>query len=350
MKIAGRFRLFAAIFAIMAGSSLLTRTLLLIKSLPILDLSPALLLKIYLVGFFFDCVIISYTLIPFTIAAIIIPNRVLNSRFGRIATQAFFFIFTFAMLFNGVAEYIFFDEFATRFNFIAVDYLIYTTEVVRNIQESYPVTLIIGSLLVITLIPFLPLRRYLAASFPDRNGWHQRAVGSCLLLVLPLISYFAVSLSLSEISPNNYANELAGNGLYGFVSAFRNNELEFNRYYLTKDSGSVMARLHTFLGSSDQKGINRKITGKGLEKHYNIILVCEESLSAEYLGAFGSARGITPNLDRLAKESLFFTHMYATGTRTVRGLEAINLSMPPLPGTAIVKRPGNEIFSPSARS
>ena len=344
MKIAGRFRLFTAIFAIMAGSSLLTRTVLLVKSLPNLDLSPALLLKIYLVGFFFDCVTISYTLIPFAIAAIIVPNKVHNSTLGRIATQTFFFLFTFAMLFNVVAEYIFFDEFATRFNFIAVDYLIYTTEVVKNIQESYPVTLIIGSLLVITLIPFLPLRRYLAASFPDRTSWRQRAAASCLLLILPVISFFAVSLSLSEISPNNYANELAGNGLYGFVSAFRNNELEYSRYYLTKDKSSVMARLRTFLGSSDLKGITRKVNGKGTQKHYNIILVCEESLSAEYLGAFGNKKGMSPNMDRLAKESLFFTHLYATGTRTVRGLEALNLSMPPLPGTAIVKRPGNEKF------
>ena len=346
MKITGRYRLFAAIFAIMAGSSFLTRTVLLIKSLPNLDLSLALLLKIYLVGFFFDCVTISYALIPFAIAALIIPSRVHNSAFGRTATQIFFFLFTFAMLFNGVAEYIFFDEFATRFNFIAVDYLIYTTEVVKNIQESYPVTVIIGSLLVITLIPFLPLRRYLAESFPDRTSWRQRAAGSCLLLILPLLSFFTVSLSLSEVSPNNYANELAGNGLYGFASAFRNNQLDFNRFYTAQDDTVIMKHLRDFLQSRDAKGIGREILYSGKKNNYNVILVCVESLSAEYLGVFGSKYGWTPNLDRLAKDSILFTHLFATGTRTVRGLEAINLSIPPLPGTAIVKRPGNEnLFS-----
>ncbi|GAB4301338.1 MAG: hypothetical protein Fur0034_14950 [Desulfuromonadia bacterium] len=71
----------------------------------------------------------------------------------------------------------------------------------------------------------------------------------------------------------------------------------------------------------------------------------EESLSAEYLGVFGNRDNLTPTLDRLSTHSLFFTNLYATGTRTVRGLEALTLSVPPLPGTAIVKRPDNGGFN-----
>jgi phosphoglycerol transferase MdoB-like AlkP superfamily enzyme len=33
--------------------------------------------------------------------------------------------------------------------------------------------------------------------------------------------------------------------------------------------------------------------------------------------------------------------MYATGTRTIRGMEALSLSIPPTPGSSIVRRPGN---------
>ena len=57
-----------------------------------------------------------------------------------------------------------------------------------------------------------------------------------------------------------------------------------------------------------------------------ITLVTIESLSAKYLGSFGDNRGLTPNLDKLRGESLFFSNFYATGTRTDRGLEAITLS------------------------
>jgi phosphoglycerol transferase MdoB-like AlkP superfamily enzyme len=347
MAIKGRYRIFAALFAIMALASLTTRTVLLVKSLPNLELTPLLLFKIFGVGFFFDCVTFSYLAIPFALLLVLVPDRLSNSRVGRYAKNIFLFLFTFAMLFNGVAEYIFFDEFATRFNFIAVDYLIYTTEVVKNIRESYPVNLIIGGLLLLTILPFIPLQRYLAGAFPAASTFRERFIAGLLLLALPVISFFTVDLGYCQISPNNYACELAGNGLYDLFSAFRNNELPFNKFYVTRDNQQVMAHLKELLHGSDRTGLSRTIhNGGGSHKRYNVILICEESLSAEYLGVFGNRDKITPNLDRLAGESLLFTHLYATGTRTVRGLEAITLSMPPLPGTAIVKRPHNEqIFS-----
>jgi phosphoglycerol transferase MdoB-like AlkP superfamily enzyme len=341
-----KYRLLSVIFGVMALSSLATRVILLIKSLPNLDLAPFLLIKIFAVGLFFDFVAFSYFLIPFAVLRIVVPDRFSNSRFSRIMIQIFLFLYVFAMLFNIVSEYIFFDEFATRYNFIAVDYLIYTTEVVRNIRESYPVNLIISGLLLLTFIPYLPLRRYILASFPVVTRFRERLLSGAVMLALPLIAFFTVNLSLTEISANNYANELSGNGLFGLFSAFRNNELDFNRFYAAKDKNLVMARLKTLLKSSNSDGLSRNIIANGKQCRYNIILICEESLSAEYLTAFGNKKGITPNLDRLANESLFFTQLYATGTRTVRGLEAITLSMPPLPGTAIVKRPGNEnLFS-----
>lgn len=341
-----KYRLFFTLYIVMTLSSLLTRVVLIFKSLPNLDLTPLLMMKIFAVGLFFDTVAFSYFLIPFAILLIIVPDRLGNSRLSRVVITGFFFLYTFAMLFNAVSEYVFFDEFATRYNFIAVDYLIYTTEVVRNIRESYPVNLIISGLLLLTIIPFIPLRRYILGSFPLVSSFKERLLSGTVMLLIPLIAFFTVSLSFSEISPNNYANELAGNGLYGFAAAFRNNELDFNRFYAAKDNKLVMNRLRTLLRSSDTAGLSRLINTSGKQNRYNIILVCEESLSGEYMAAFGNQKMITPNLDRLANESLFFTHLYASGTRTVRGLEAITLSIPPLPGTAIVKRPGNEnLFS-----
>lgn len=41
------------------------------------------------------------------------------------------------------------------------------------------------------------------------------------LLLLPLASFFLIDMTMTRISPNNYVNDLAGNGLYGFGSAIR---------------------------------------------------------------------------------------------------------------------------------
>lgn len=351
MQVKSRFHSLYTLWLIIIVFSAVTRTILLVKSLPQLELSPLLLVKIYAVGFFFDCVTFSYFAIPFVLVAIFLPDRVFNSSFFRVCTYSAGFVLTYLMLFNVVAEYTFFDEFATRFNFIAVDYLIYTNEVIRNIRESYPVNAILAGLLLLNGAAFLPVKKHLSRSFMHKSTIGGRLKIGAALLMLPIISFATVDLSLTQISPNNYANELSGNGIYCLFSAFRNNELDFNKFYVNKDDKAVIARLKGVLQeknsrfeTQDGPSVSRVVQPTGAEKRLNVVLIIEESLSAEFLTSFGNTKGITPNLDKLAKESLFFTHLYATGTRTVRGLEALTLSMPPLPGTSIVKRPKNENF------
>jgi phosphoglycerol transferase MdoB-like AlkP superfamily enzyme len=77
------------------------------------------------------------------------------------------------------------------------------------------------------------------------------------------------------------------------------------------------------------------------ENKMNVVFISIESFSAEFMGIFGNTEGITPFLDSLSQHSLSFTNLYATGTRTVRGLEALSLAVPPTPGQSIVRRPNN---------
>ena len=67
-----------------------------------------------------------------------LPNRWRASRPHRVLRFTWFALILFVLLFGAVAEATFWLEFATRFNFIAVDYLLYTHEVIGNIRESYP--------------------------------------------------------------------------------------------------------------------------------------------------------------------------------------------------------------------
>jgi len=347
----GRYGSLSILLAIVIAFSALTRTVLLFKALPNLALTPLLLAKIYGVGLFFDCVTFSYIAIPFALLATILPDRAYNSRFFRPFAYLVCFTLTYLLLFDLVAEYTFFDEFGTRFNFIAVDYLIYTNEVLRNIRESYPVNWILAALFILNIFIFLSLKKRLGRCFSATSRFGKRVRTGLPLLILPALAFIFVDLSMSHISPNNYADELAGNGIYNLFAAFRNNELDFTRFYVTRDNSQVLTRFRAELAernnhfaSRDLSDITRVIHHDGEEKRLNVIVIIEESLSAEFLGAFGNKGGLTPNLDRLADQSLFFTHLYATGTRTVRGLEAITLAIPPLPGTSMVKRPGNENF------
>ena len=88
--------------------------------------------------------------------------------------------------------------------------------------------------------------------------------------------------------------------------------------------------------------LRRFVRNDGEEQKPNVIFICIESLSAKYLGVFGNQNHLTPALDSLAQAGISFTNVFATGTRTVRGMEAITLSIPPTPGRSIVKREKNQ--------
>lgn len=313
-------------------------------------LTLALVLKAALTGFLFDLAILSYALLPFALYLILVPKRFAGNRWHNWLVRLLFTLFLAVLFFDACAEYFFFDEFGTRFNFIAVDYLIYTREVIGNIRESYPLGPIFTGIGAAALASVWLLRKRIDQAAGITFGGRYHRTGALLLLPSLVVLAF-INVSQTAISTNNFANELAGNGVYNLVAAFRNNELSFSQFYRTAPEDKVLARLHTLVAernnryiAPDSKRLTRHITAEGSEKRLNLIVVVEESLSAEYLGNFGGQEKLTPNLDRLAAKSLLFTNLYATGTRTIRGLEALSISIPPLPGTSIVKRPDNGGF------
>lgn len=68
----------------------------------------------------------------------------------------------------------------------------------------------------------------------------------------------------------------------------------------------------------------------------NVVIILEESLGARYVGHLTNAR-LTPELDALSKEAWTFNNLYATGTRSVRGIEAVITGFLPTPARAVVK-------------
>lgn len=251
------------------------------------------------------------------------------------------------LTFVAAAEFVFWNEFSSRFNFIAVDYLVYTNEVIGNIRESYPMPLMLGvvaaAALALWALMLAVTRSSLAQAAPAFGG---RLARSGLWLLLPLLSTALLDARFKEYSDDAQANELAGNGVFDFFHAFWANEIDYERYYRTLPDATALANVREALQIDGQPDgpfdLSRDVQPTGPERPLNVVLVSIESLSATYLGHFGNAGGLTPNLDRMADEGLLFTQLYATGTRTVRGLEALSLSVPPTPGNSIVKRPNND--------
>ena len=339
--------------SVVLAISLLTRIVLMFKSFPGVDFTILNVIGIFILGLFYDLVNVGYFIIPLMLYLWVVPDKLFRKNGHRFFLYSIFFIFTFGLLFNAVTEFFFWDEFNSRFNFIAVDYLVYTTEVIGNIRQSYPMELIILILLLVTVGIIYFLRPYIKLSLEHSIRFKKRTIWVLSILLIPVFSFFTINNKLHRFSSNAFVNELSGNGLYELFAAYLNNELDYEQFYMKIDNTEAFKRIRELIQTPESEFINsnlqsieRKITNAGIEKRLNVVLISVESFSADFMQMFGNTENITPYLDSLAQHSLVFTNLYATGTRTVRGLEALSLCVPPTPGQSIVRRPNNEnLFS-----
>ncbi len=299
------------------------------------DSWPALLLML-LGGLVNDIPVFVLMALPFVLL-LFLPRAGIPAPGWRLAYRMLLVLYLAIFLFTAVAEALFWGEFASRFNFIAVDYLIYTTEVVRNIVESYPVVPLLAAVLaaacVLAFGVLRPLRDGLSAPSPAVRR------GALIWLLLAALTSFYTPVASD--ATNTYTREISANSVWSLFAAYRHNQLDYRQFYPLIENHEAMALVRRELTapearfvSDDPEEWRRVITASRPERRLNVIEIVVESLGKDLLGPK------TPNLNAVAADSLRLDGMLATGTRTVRGIEALTLSIPPTPGASIVRRPG----------
>ncbi|MFT5389961.1 MAG: phosphoglycerol transferase MdoB-like AlkP superfamily enzyme [Gammaproteobacteria bacterium] len=256
-----------------------------------------------------------------------------------------------AVVFSSIAEIFFWDEFAARFNGIAVFYLIFPREVIGNLRESFPLELILPPIIMLSIALWWWTRTRLVAALhapPVRF----RLLGGCIASALAIASGVVLANALpANVFENREVNEIALNGPSNMVRAALTNDSKYDGVYpgIAEDKALPILRAlvaqdnTTFLEPPDSRSIRRFVDNGTTPKRLNIVLVIEESFGSLYVDSLDSAqpKPITPELTRLSKEGLFFTNVYASGQRSVRGLEGILTSFTPIPGISTVRRPGS---------
>ncbi len=347
---AKRFSLLKYYILFFFGSSFLLRLVFFIWVKSEVDASIIASIKTFIIGAFFDLGTISFFAIPYIIYLTVLPNKYIGSKLDRFITFFAIALGIVIFLFAFFSEIAFWEEFKRRFNFISVDYLIYTYEVVQNINQSYPIPYLVLGILLLTsfILYFFKRRNVFTRTFNHSISLKQKLVMLSAILFTTIIYTKFVDNKDADWSTNRYNNELSKTGIYSFFAAFRNNTLSYTEFYKTIDNNIALNNVkssytkNTFL-KPNAVSIKRHIKNTdSLSVKPNVIFICIESLSGSFMHSFGSKSNITPTLDSLSKKSVFFTNLYATGTRTVRGMEAISLSIPPTPGRSIVKRKNNQ--------
>ena len=306
------------------------------KNIAIVDFIPLLIL-----GIFFDLLFLFYFL-PILLIFKTIFHKAFNETILRFVYFIFAFFLFYSLIFGSVSEIMFWDEFGSRLNFIAVDYLVYTHELIGMLKEEMPLKTILLFLGVISLFCCFLSRNVILARL---NSY---SFGSEIKLFfvssfLGFVCYFFISTEKINLSSNRYFNEAYKNGTYQLFSAFYNNYIDYEIFYTKIDEDKALQILRDEVAEENSEFLNDRDITRNIKNHhkgkkYNVIFVIVESLSADYLGVFGNKDNLTPNIDIIANEGMLFTNFYATGTRTVRGVEASILSVPPTPGSSIVRR------------
>ncbi|MFQ5457384.1 MAG: LTA synthase family protein [Myxococcota bacterium] len=314
------------------------------------DVPAAALPGIIAAGVVNDAVELLYLMLPVSLVLLLFPERWFRTRVLRVSLFTAGFFWLFGMFYLAVVEYYFFDEFDARLNLVAVDYLVYPHEVLINIWESYPVATALGITFIASALVFALLRPALRRALAAETGLRSRAAvfgAHAALLAVAIAWYPTDALSHSQ---NRVGNQIAENGVSSFFRALRTSELDYDAHYRTGDPERLFSLLTRELGKGggtfvdlEDHLLDRRFPAdpNGLGK-LNVVVLLEESFGAAYIGAYDGRHGLSPAFDALAKQGVLFKNAYATGTRTVRGIEAIATSFPPIPSESIVKRPGCE--------
>ena len=301
------------------------------------------------IGLLNDWIESVYLLAPLTLYTALLPERFYRSRWnGRVLTAGFGLTIL-VFLYLGPVEYYFFAEFSSRFNIVATDYLIFPHEVFNDIWTAYPVGKVLTAAVALT-VGILWLARRVARNTQEITCDFRLRLSAALIYsaTLGCLAFF-VNTSSFVHGQDRVRNQIAVNGHAQFFEALRTGDIEYRTYYRSIDPTQSFQLLNTQLETLGGQPKNR-LSGhidrlfasnpNGLGK-MNVIVVMEESLGAEFSLALGGKKDLTPHLDTYGKEGLWFTRMYAQGTRTVRGLEAITSSFPPIPTVSVVRRPNN---------
>ena len=320
------------------------------------ELTLANLLAAFLSGFQRDVFAALMEMIPLLVWLLLVPDRSFGARWHRILFLGGCFVFWFAQFFLLFVEFFFFDEFQARFNTVAVDYLLYPYEVFINIWQSYHVGVIVAVCAGLSLAWLFAASKLFAEMWERPFSFKSRLAYLAAVTALAALLAPTFNLKGAHVSKDRTLNEMANNGPLSFVAAAWTHNLGYSAFYKTMPREEAYQRARRLLAEPNTEfeepgqSIRRRVAGDPARPRLNVVIFLEESLGSEFWGCLGRTNTLTPEMDKLAaEEGMLFTHLYASGNRTVRGFEGVLSSFPPLPGESIVKRDRSDNVETIAR-
>jgi phosphoglycerol transferase MdoB-like AlkP superfamily enzyme len=303
-------------------------------------------LRAFMGGLRIDTKVACYALVPVVMLLMLLPGVVLRPLRGLLA--GYFALLTTLLVTMEAITPDFVDQYDVRPERLFIESLGFSSEIAGTLWMEYGAHLLLALGLVLgSLLASLWLGRRLAAPVTAWPWWKRAfAMLACAPLVFlgarGTLRHRPLNAAMVAFSSQNLVNQLALNSTFTAVRAWRDvrHERAPAELYGQMPRAEVLARAAKYgacaAGDGPVPFLHVQQPREILERSRNLVILLEESLGAEFVGCLGG-KPLTPNFDALTREGLLLTRLYSTGTRTVRGIEAVVSGFLPTPGSSVVK-------------
>lgn len=289
-------------------------------------------------------------LVPAAISALILSENTVG-KIWRVVLRVILTAGTLFFFFMEIATPSFLAEYGFRPNRLFFEYLESPREVTTMLVNGHLLELVAAFVLTIAGAIFFwkfsgKVSRGLV--FPR---WYFRpiyAVAAVAILFLgarSTLNHRPLNPSMVAFSSDATVNSLAVNSGYSVLHAASQmaDETHAAEIYGKMPFDEVVARVKKMSARSEsdyispeQPTLSRNAATNHFARPKNIVIILMESHGAQFVGALGG-KPLSPNIDALSREGWFFEKCFATGTRSVRGIEAVVTGFTPTPARAVVK-------------
>lgn len=306
-------------------------------------------LWIFPIGLRMDLILLSYATIVPTALLFLLPERGYRKILPGIC--AFYTVFMCFLIYMEVATFPFIEEFDLRPDQKFLEYLNHVTEVATTLFKVYKIELGIGCLAVVcAFLFFWKACRRVSATRVNLKLSHRIFLAPVVLGLLFLgarstLGHRPANISTAAFSSNHLANELALNSSYSVVyAAYRllRHEKNPSLIYGKIERDEVLSRVakvSILPGepiADEIPFLQKQVSPFKYDRPPNVVIFLQESMGAVDVGCL-KGPDITPNLCRLKDEGIWLPNLYATGTRTVRGIEATVSGFLPTAARGVLK-------------
>lgn len=233
-------------------------------------------------------------------------------------------------------------EYDVRPNRLFVEYLKYPHEVMGMLWRGFKLHIFAG--VGFTLLAFVLMRRFMQPWISAVPVWTNRKLWLVwpLVLVLTLLGirstlgHRPANPALFAITQDSMVNSLILNSGYSVIYAIYSlqHESKSSEIYGKMDKAEIFKL--TGAQDTDIPTLTTLVPSAKRDKPLNLVIILQESLGAGFVESLGG-KPVTPNLEKLKAEGIWFEQLYATGTRSVRGIEAVVTGFQPTPADSTVK-------------